>query len=305
MWRRIGLGVSAVLLVASLAAQYPSGVWLFELLQAMALPMAVAASLVGLVNLAAKCHKGSLVASVSVVILAHSVHPYLPSWPPTTEQKTGLKVGVFNVYHHNGAFDLVAEVLVGSECDVLAVIEVSSTWDKSLQAALEVSHPYQVRVPHEVCCYGMSFYSKLPIVADTVLHITRDPVIRATIDLNGRLVDIWSVHTRPPAFPNDTEERNFLLYAVADSIAASPNASILVGDLNIVPWASEFRTMMEKANLSDTRRGYLATYPMDIGLPLIPIDHVLHSEAFSAVYCRTVHIPGSDHKGLLVGLNLN
>jgi endonuclease/exonuclease/phosphatase family metal-dependent hydrolase len=57
--------------------------------------------------------------------------------------------------------------------------------------------------------------------------------------------------------------------------------------------------------MTESRKGFLATYPMDFGIPLIPIDHILHSKHFSTAFCTTVVLPGSDHKGLIAGLNWN
>lgn len=93
--------------------------------------------------------------------------------------------------------------------------------------------------------------------------------------------------------------------AVAREIARNNVPAILVGDLNIVPWAKDFLSMKTISGMTESRKGFLATYPMDLGIPLIPIDHILHTKHFSTTFCNTINIPGSDHKGLIAGLNWN
>lgn len=241
--------------------------------------------------------------AMAVALCTWQLHPYLPWADPSKVGNAQIRIGVFNVFHHNENYNAGVDVLLTSDCDVLAVLEVSSEWDLALTDGLVHAYPYSVRVPQSDCCYGMSVYSRLPIVTDTVMYLTRDPVIKAMVTLNEVDVDVWCVHTRPPIFPNDTEERNLLLGLVAKEVAASGRSALLMGDLNIVPWAKEFKQLKAVSGMDDARRGFLATYPLELGIPLIPIDHILHTDTFSTSFCRTVLIPGSDHKGLVAGLS--
>jgi len=281
----------------------PMGLWPLELLQALALQVAMVGTLMLILCIAARQWMSAMSSLVATLLICWHLFPYHPVMRSATAVESDLTVGVFNVYHHNQNYTEGIAAMLGQDCDVMAVLEVSPDWDLALTDALEHVYPYSVRVPQDSCCYGMSLYSRLPILADTVLHFTRDPVIKVVVSLDGNDVEVWGVHTRPPVFPNDTEERNFLLSQVAGEIAASGRPALLIGDLNIVPWAKEFKQLKDVSGTDDARRGFLATYPMELGIPLIPIDHILHTEAFYATFCRTVEIPGSDHKGLVAGLN--
>lgn len=281
----------------------PMGLWPLELLQALALQVMVVGVLILILGIATRQWMSIVLSLTAIMLICWQMHPYHPVMQLPIESERDVRVGVFNVYHANQNFSEGVEAILSADCDVLAVLEVSGTWDIALVEGLANVYPYSVRVPHNECCYGMSVYSRLPILANTVLRFTRDPVIKVVVSMNGKEVDVWSVHTRPPIFPNDTEERNFLLSQVAEEIAASGRPALLLGDLNIVPWAKEFKQMKAVSGMDDARRGFLATYPMELGIPLIPIDHVLHTDAFSTSFCRAVIIPGSDHKGLVAGLN--
>jgi len=290
-------------LACSLMLTSPMGLWPFELLQALAFQILLVGMFILILGIATRQWMSFAFSLTAIMLICWQLHPYHPVMHFPAESESEVRVGVFNVYHPNQNYSEGVEAILSADCDVLAVLEVSSTWNAALQDALSPVYPYSVRVPHNECCYGMSVYSRLPILADTVLHFTRDPVIKSVVGMNGKEVDVWSVHTRPPIFPNDTEERNLLLSQVAQEIAAAGRPALLLGDLNIVPWAKEFKQLKAVSGMDDARRGFLATYPMELGIPLIPIDHILHTDAFSTSFCRTVLIPGSDHKGLVAGLN--
>lgn len=299
------LWLSIFFLLVCLGLVCPGGIWPLELLQAFSPYL----SCLGIALIWRAGRSRNLLAAVlslsAIALSISSVGPYLPWNNIAKGGSSDLKAGVFNLYHHNSHHGDALSTLLGTQCDIMAVLEVSEAWDSVISAGLTDLYPFAVRMPHAECCYGMSIYSRLHFEADTVLHFTRDPVIRITVNIQNQATDIWVVHTRPPIFPNETEERNLLMTLVAEEIAKRDCPAILMGDLNIVPWAQHFQKMAQTAGLSDSRQGYLATYPMDIGIPLIPIDHILHSSDFSTAFCETISIPGSDHKGLVAGLTIN
>ena len=91
------------------------------------------------------------------------------------------------------------------------------------------------------------------------------------------------------------------LRTVADIVSNTPSDHIVLGDLNIVPWDATFKGFLKEAKLSAVRDGFQATYPMDHGIPLIPIDHITYSGKLAPVWCRTLTLPGSDHCGMMAG----
>jgi endonuclease/exonuclease/phosphatase (EEP) superfamily protein YafD len=284
---------------------FPSGIWPFELLEAFAmyaLACCMVIVILGLVMRSAQMTVGAVLASA---LLAWHVWPYIPIpsvHPHEKDARSEVRVGVFNVLHDNDRHGAVADAILSSDCDVLCVLEVSSRWEAELEARFSATHPHRVSEPQEVCCWGMALYSRFPIKDHHIYYLTRDPVIRASVQAPQGEVDVWAVHTRPPIFPNDTEERNALMMMVAQEIAQRGRPAILAGDLNIVPWAADLRKMADVGGLMDTRRGYLPTFPADIGIPLIPIDHVLYSRHFRSAAARTVMLPGSDHRGLVASM---
>jgi endonuclease/exonuclease/phosphatase (EEP) superfamily protein YafD len=90
--------------------------------------------------------------------------------------------------------------------------------------------------------------------------------------------------------------------------AAQPNAAIIVsGDFNAGQDHAQFRRLLTDGFGDATDQagaGYLRTYPTDrVYPPLVTLDHVLARNAV-ARSARTLGLPGSDHRALLVRLNL-
>jgi len=188
------------------------------------------------------------------------------------------------------------------DMDVLSLQELNVNLHDNLLLSLEKVFPYRCENLWDTCCYGIGLYSKWPILKCEDIGQFGVPILQAEFLIDGRAVCIISLHTVPPAFPNRTEERNIQLQLVAEMAAKIMGPYIVLGDFNLVPWDSEFSRFLQNGNLSSVRNGFQATYPMDLGIPLIPIDHICFSDHFTATECRTVVIPGSDHKGMVASL---
>lgn len=278
------------------------GIWQFELTQSFSVHYVWFCFGLLLTGLITGNKWQILGALVSIAIIAPSSASYIFE-NRDVSASAEVQISVVNIYHFNQEHEHLLPMIQGLQVDLLTILEVSETWNVKLKHTLAESHPYSLSLPSTECCYGMSFYSKLPIVEDSVYYWTQDPVIRARVVVLGKEVDVWSVHTRPPIFPNNTEERNYLMAKVAEEIKTIGKPALLAADLNIVPWAEAFQKMKTTSGMNDSRRGFLATYPMEFGIPLIPIDHIMHTEHFTTAYCKTEVIPGSDHKALVAGVS--
>jgi endonuclease/exonuclease/phosphatase (EEP) superfamily protein YafD len=215
-------------------------------------------------------------------------------------------IAQFNVYHNNPTPEQAILELSVQNADIFTIQELNSDWSRFTDSVFETSHPYTIEAPWDSCCYGTGLYSKFQILSYEVLGIENTPVIVAVIDVRGTPVTIVSLHTYAPAFPNETKRRNAQLNAVAELTSTEKDRSVIaIGDFNIVPWDRTFKDFLEKGKLTALRDGFQATYPMDLGFPLIPIDHITFSGNLIPTFCETVTIPGSDHRGMVAGFKFN
>ena len=79
---------------------------------------------------------------------------------------------------------------------------------------------------------------------------------------------------------------------------------LVLGDFNVVPWDAAFDSFLTTGNIRAVRNGFQATYPMDFGVPLIPIDHITYSAGLEPTSCETLTLTGSDHKGIVASFKL-
>lgn len=209
------------------------------------------------------------------------------------------EIGQFNVYHGNPTPETAISEIQHQNVDILTIQELNSNWGSIVDSLLGTVYPYSIEAPWDSCCYGIGLYSKYPILDYEVIDLESAPVIVAKLDVEGFPIVLYSLHTRPPAFPNQTSERNRQLKAVADMAGSESLNTIVLGDFNVVPWDGVFKSFLEDGNLNPVRDGFQATYPMYLGFPLIPIDHITYSGNLVPTSCETVAISGSDHMGLV------
>jgi endonuclease/exonuclease/phosphatase (EEP) superfamily protein YafD len=77
---------------------------------------------------------------------------------------------------------------------------------------------------------------------------------------------------------------------------------VVVGDLNTVSWDHAMWNLCAKGGLRVGTVAYAPTFPSVCGLSLIPIDHMLVSTGTYVTRSWTIHIPGSDHRGLIADI---
>lgn len=289
----------AGLLLLAISHWFPFGIHVLELLGAFAHFTVLLATVV--VALSIIFHLRVLLVS-GIIAAAISAALVLPHFLPSDYSgEADFSVGHYNLWHHNPTPELAFQSIEANTPDVFTIQEMNASWAEFTDSVFAQTHPYTVEVPMEECCYGIGLFSKFPIVSYKVLDLEDTPVIIAQLLIQNRTVTIISLHTRPPAFPNETGIRNKQLETVASIAAAETTNCIVLGDFNVVPWDDVLKEFLKSGNLEVVRDGFQATYPMDLGFPLIPIDHITYSGNLTPTRCETVKLIGSDHKGIVAG----
>lgn len=295
------LGLTMVLI--ALLQKFPLGITVFELLGAFAHFTFALSALALVFSLIFRFRVLVVSASIALLVCGSTVAPHFHHLK--TISPADVMIGQFNLYHNNPTPNKTIAFLEEVDADIFTIQELNSDWKSLIHSALEARYPYRIEEPWSRCCYGIALYSKFPVIKSRVIELERTPVIVAEIDMRGEHIQIISLHTRPPVAPNETPERNRQLEKVARMAAESEIPCIVLGDFNIVPWDGTFKQFLKTGNLTAVRDGFQATYPMDFRIPLIPIDHITYSGNLTPTSCEAVTIPGSDHRGLVVGFDMN
>jgi len=283
----------------SVSHWFPLGINVLELLSAFAHFTLGISLLVLLISLLFRKWFLLICSILASILCGVLVVPQLSSLNAAGDKN--FTIGQFNIYHHNPSPKKAIQELIESDVDVFTIQEMNSDWSSIIDSTLKKKYSFSIEKPWDECCYGIGFYSKYPIIESRIFNLETTPAIRATIDVNGKVITIISFHTKPPAFPDETEERNIQLQKIATMASKVKGPLIVLGDWNIVPWDATFKSFLNSGNLSAVRDGFQATYPMELGFPLIPIDHISFSESLIPTSCQTISISGSDHGGLVAG----
>ena len=219
----------------------------------------------------------------------------------------GLKVLSWNMWILSRSPNEALKLLRECDADVIAIIELGHDQALVLKQLEEV-YPYCLWMP-DAMSRGIAVLSRIEGTRFTSIDLAYEgmPAIEADVPatVSHSSYRIMAVHTRSPDLHQRTLDRNKQLNGLAEWAALPAKACMIIGDLNITPWAPPFSRLLQKGNLEDTRnyRGNFASWPTDLGPFAIPIDHALVSRNSQILY-RGVGLsaPDSDHRPIVVVL---
>ncbi len=310
-WSRavsIGLiGTAAASLAALLA---PFG-WPFELFAHFRWQVGIAALALLLASLVLRRPWMMIVAGVTVALqwlpgalLSGQASAHEPAARACSDEP--LRVVTANAWFVNTDHAALVAWLSRSDADIIALQEITPQWVAAL-ASLERTYPYRKFVPREDP-YGIALLSRWPIADVRAVDFAGDgrPSLVADIDVQGRKLQVIALHTRWPVLHDLQVARDRALQQAAALALTRPDATILLGDLNLTPYAPAFAQLVSGSGLQDALAGetWRPTWQAGFWPLALPIDHVLVPRGS----CVTAHeigpYLGSDHRPLLVTLRL-
>lgn len=249
-------------------------------------------------------------AAVFLGFAALNLCPILPLYVrekgPAVPAGHTLRAMLLNVNTERGDPERVREVIQAVDPDVVVLEEISSRWVRNLEW-LAKTHPHSSTQPREDN-FGIGLFSRFPLVqADTVyIGDAGVPSIIARIETGEGPLVVIATHPLPPGGAEYSRWRNEQLEKLPEHIPASVPV-LLLGDLNVTPWNHQFRRLLKRSGLKDSAqgRGVQPTWPSDIPLLLIPIDHCLHSPDIFVSGRKTGPDVGSDHYPVIVDFGIN
>lgn len=228
-----------------------------------------------------------------------------PFWTDRPQPPAGperLRVASWNLQVGNQRTGEVLAALRVLDADVAFLLEAYGPWEEHLRDA---GLPFTVRRPEGVPT-GFLVLTRDPSAPLTVPLPEPRPIVEVALPLGGRRVRVLGVHTSAPVNAARARRRGDQLAFLADTVRASEDPVLVVGDLNVPPWAPEFRRLLADAELVDSMRGagVQASWPAWpwARLARIPIDHALHTRELTTTARGLGPAAGSDHRLLTVTL---
>jgi endonuclease/exonuclease/phosphatase (EEP) superfamily protein YafD len=150
---------------------------------------------------------------------------------------------------------------------------------------------------------GLGIWSRSTMSDITEVKGTHWPAMRATLDTGHGRLTVVAGHVAPPTPASAGSWSTDL--ATLHEAGDVPGPVTVLGGLNGTPWNPQFRAAAG-AGLHDAGdvlgRGIRPTWPSWLGIPLLPLDHVLVGGQVDVQSLIGATIDGTDHRALLVTL---
>ncbi|MEM9060918.1 MAG: endonuclease/exonuclease/phosphatase family protein [Pseudomonadota bacterium] len=222
---------------------------------------------------------------------------------------TDVTVMTANLYQDNSEPAKMQKVLFDADADVLVTAETTKTV-LSGEHSLALIYPFRLSLSTSGQTLRTVIWSKYPmrdgklLLEDLVGPTGAHAIIEVEPGLEFTLLGVHMAHN---LFGNQKQQIEAL-----DRIAEQmPVPRVVVGDFNATAWSYALRWA---ESLTSTRRirgfriTWRGTYPTIFGNFAAPIglqiDHALVSRSIGVTSVETIPIPGSDHRGLKIGLAL-
>ncbi len=227
------------------------------------------------------------------------------AWHPevsraTLAQDFALRAVSLNVLTSNQNAQAVRDYLVGSDADVIFLMEVDQSWATALEP-LHAKYPYRIVQPRNDN-FGVALLSRVPWRRGEVVHIGPAglPSVEIGMTWRGRDFTLIGTHTLPPMGAAWAALRDRHLAALAEHAGQVREPVLVVGDLNATPWSTGMR-MVTAASLGYRSRmaPWIPTWRAR-SIFAIPIDQALCSEPLVIAGRAVGPDVGSDHRPLLL-----
>ncbi|MFI6285819.1 endonuclease/exonuclease/phosphatase family protein [Streptomyces sp. NPDC051018] len=263
-----------------------------------------------LLTLLARWRAGLIWAAAVLGVTGWFVRPYdtgLADDPPG-RVVADLEVLTSNVEFGNGTDGLIATIK-REKPDLVFVQECAAECSEGLASRIpRADYPYRNVVEGDLA-YGSAILSKYPL--------RKAPGIESTLAMPGSVTEIAGqevhlqlAHPLPP-IPSGVDDWRRELGRMQEYAAeVKGSAAIVAGDFNASQDHAAFRRIMDAGALRDGAAlggaSRTPSWPTSVGRPLgTQIDHVLISEQFSVTKARFLELADTDHRSLLVELELH
>ena len=226
--------------------------------------------------------------------------------PETGSATTTLRLRLFTVNAMYGAADpaVLLRILHQHSVDVLAIQELTPPMVNRLTAAgLTQSLPFSHLDPRPRW-RGTGLWARWPLTPLPPVPGLTSAAPRARIDpLGGFLLTLTAVHPIAPVHGHAGVWRRELAM-IQQTLAMADEPQVVAGDFNATRDHRPFRELLaagflDCADSSNDRSWPGFAWP---SLPLMRLDHVLVSRTATVPMTRTIRVPRTDHRGVLVDI---
>jgi len=252
-----------------------------------------------------------------VIVLPLCLPPHQNQSPGINAPAHTLRILHANLDRQNSHMNWAIEYIDSQTVDVVLLQEITPLWLNQLQNHLQ-NYQLITAEPRENSHGSALLLPTSPTQPLTIKGIqtiylpeySQRPLIETIFCLGGTKFVVLSLHITRSRNSGTSAFQQTEFNAVANWSQIQQKAGkqvVLIGDFNTTPWSSRFRQLLKDSDLKNSQQGYgfQTTWLASLPAPLrIPIDHCLHSQAFTTINRKIGINIGSDHLPLLVELRL-
>lgn len=230
-----------------------------------------------------------------------------------------LKVFQFNAYFYNENYELLTNHLQNqNDYDLIFVCEATQALKTGLKK-LYKKYPYFQYCKQDHLPCGLAILSKYPFTVKNPYRFEKTPIIFEQVDVrytNSLNISFYGVHLQSPQNTQMWAQRNDQLKHLAKMVNQNPGQNkMVVGDLNVAPFAKAFQDFLKTSKLKDYKTSGTINFPITkifhgswpIWLPKYlrtQIDHCLVSDSIEIIDHEIGPDLGSDHLPIITTLLL-
>lgn len=284
--------------------------WPYPVLNALTPLLYLPAYAAGAVGFALR--RGRLMLAATALIAIHLAWVVPEVWPghPAAAAAAAPRFRLLtaNLRYDNANAGELGGQLAASRPDVVVLEELSPlTYGALLDGGALAGYRYRA-VQVEQGAFGVGVFSRFPLSGVDLRWVTGLPSLRVTVGLTGGApFTLFAVHTLSPTSAAYTRRWRVQLADLRRQVLAVDGPVLLAGDFNATEDHRPLRRLIS-AGLRDAHdaagAGWAPTWNATTGPipPIIRIDHVLVSKAFTVTGYRTGTRDGSDHLPIIVDL---
>ncbi|GAB3886658.1 hypothetical protein GCM10028825_16280 [Spirosoma agri] len=258
---------------------------------------------------------------LSVVLLLGTVYLNRTAWipgdydTPIPAPSGAIRVLHANVLYSREEYATTVAMLKKHQSDLYVLQEMTPGTIRLVTAQVRTEFPYWVACPSKQQVWTL-VGSRTPFRIDQALARQRH-IIALETAVRGQQLSVITVHPHTPVVPSWFTERNEQLAYAARKTRFNALPTILIGDFNITPFSPIYKDLFQPVapttSLQADKQWPLTaarqtrtqpTWPRSFPAMMIPIDHAFINKGFTTQSFRTLDQPGSDHRALVVDLNL-
>jgi vancomycin resistance protein VanJ len=250
--------------------------------------------------------------------------PFLPRPPRVVAPNEPITVLTFNLRFLNRDTEALAETLLSSQADVLALQEMTHFHNQHLPEALEEHFAHHFYLSPA----GLAVFSRYPILDQESLPMQPWPALSVIIDVNGKPLHLINAHlaragildflmTLDTKYIRDAADaRKAQIATIQDAVRQSGPPTIVACDCNMTDLTSAYAQLTTTLLDTHSERGWGFGHTLlvprgleissTINVPLQRIDYLFHSPEIVATKALVLDDDGgSDHLPLVAQFDLS